>query len=254
MTNPWFPYRAARQNPQLKLFCFAFAGGAASLFRTWPLKLPDWVEVVAVQLPGRESRLREPLYTDLMSLVNDLGQVLAPELNQPFAFFGHSLGAMISFELARELRRLQVAQPSWLWLSARRAPQLLDTSPRIAHLSKQAFTEHMIQHYQGIPPEVAREPELMNLFVPIMHADIQMVETYAYADQPALDCPLTVIGGIDDPTMTMAHLSPWRQQTSKRFNLRQVPGDHFFVRNQPDLLLQIINEELNLLTTFNQLE
>ena len=252
MANSWFPYHTATTDTRLRLFCFPFAGGTATLFRHWSAQLPTWVEVVAVQLPGRDGRRQEPLYTSVAALVSDLSKQLIPILDQPFAFFGHSLGAIISFELARELRRQNKSIPSWLCLSARCAPQSKDDKISLSSLDSHEFTQHMLHRYQGIPEEILREPELMNLFIPILRADITMVETYEYKNEVPLECPVTVIGGTDDLSVTMTQLNDWRQHTSVRFSLRQIPGDHFFIRSNPHALLRIIAEELTLFNAMNQ--
>ena len=117
-----------------RLFCFPYAGGGASIFRTWPERLPPDIEVCAIQLPGREDRFGEPTFENLSSVIDVLADVLCPYTDFPFAFFGHSLGALISFELTRRLRRQKTPCPMQLFVSGHRAPQIPDPDPPIHQL------------------------------------------------------------------------------------------------------------------------
>src|SRR5579883_2155511 len=140
------PWRVCfKPNPQarLRLFCFPYAGGAASIYRLWPQLLPETIEVHAIQLPGREGRLLEPTYVRLAPIIDEVTQAIAPLLDRPFALFGHSLGALLAFELARQLRRLQRPQPIHFFASARRAPQFADPDPPIHRLPDAEFLEEV---------------------------------------------------------------------------------------------------------------
>ena len=125
-SNPWVIVPRPSRELRLRLFCFPYGGGSASIFRAWPQHLPQEVEVCAIQFPGRGARLEEPPFTRLSPLVQTLSRVLRSYLNVPFAFFGHSLGAFISFELGRQLRKENDRSPLHLFVSGQRAPQLPD--------------------------------------------------------------------------------------------------------------------------------
>lgn len=241
----------ARRNPlaDLRLYCFPYGGAGASIFRAWAQSMPEAVEVCAVQLPGRENRLHEAPFTQVNRLVPELGQVLTPHLTHPFALFGHSLGAFIAFELARQLRAQNAQGPVHLFVSGQRAPQLPDSLPPIYHLPDSEFLAEIHRRYDAIPRAVLSSPLLMQVLLPLLRADFTMNDTYAYADDTPLDCPITCFGGQEDPETTNEQLSAWRQQTNGAFTLTMFPGGHFFLDNARTLLLQVIHD--NLISSIN---
>ncbi len=245
-TDRWFVYTRPNTKARLRLFCFPFAGGAASLFRTWSTVLPPEVEIYPVQPPGREGRLAETPFTEIAPLVETLGQVLRPHLQLPFAFFGHSMGALISFELARQLRRQSSPAPVHLFVSGHRAPQLPDPRPPIYDLPHDEFI-HELRQFNGTPEAVLQNRELLELLMSLLRADLQLVETYAYAEDEPLSSGITALGGLQDPLVTRAELDAWRLQTRGDFSLRVFPGDHFCLLNNSPLFLQTLAHDLRML-------
>jgi medium-chain acyl-[acyl-carrier-protein] hydrolase len=243
VTTPWIIYPKPNPKAYMRLFCFPYAGAGASIFRTWSAQLPPDIEVCSVQLPGRESRLKEPLFTDLAPLIHALTPALLPHLDLPFVFFGHSVGALISFEVARQLRRLQHSNPLHLFISGRQAPQLPAIDPPIHQLPDAEFKEEL-DRYNGTPRNVLQNVELMDLFLPILRADIAIDETYVYAPEAPLDGSISVFGGLGDGKVSRDSLSAWRDQTYGTFSLRMFPGDHFFLRSQQGALLEAISHDL----------
>ncbi len=237
-----------KPNPQarLRLFCFPYAGGGASLFRTWSDDLPPEVEVCPVKLPGRENRFREARHTRLMPLVHALGEVIQPHLTLPFAFFGHSMGALISFELTRYLRKLHAPLPAHLFVSAHRAPHLPDRKSPIYDLPDPQFLEEL-RLLNGMPGEVLDNAELMELMLPLLRADFAIAETYAYTDDTPLSCPISAFGGLADEEVNQEEATAWREQTLGAFTLRMLPGDHFFLFKERPALLQAISADVALL-------
>lgn len=241
--SPWISLIGHRTQPALRLFCFPCAGAGASLYRRWPDALPDRVQVCPVQLPGRENRLEESPYTELLPLVRTLGSVLNPYFDIPFAFFGHSMGGLISFELARMLRRQQRPQPVHLFPSGRFAPQTPDESVR-RHLLPDAELLEQLRRLNGTPREILDDPELMQLFLPTLRADFAICETYEYTTEPPFDFPISAFGGEDDVEVVRAGLPAWKLQTRGSFMLRTFPGDHFFIRSCESSLLQAVNDDI----------
>lgn len=227
-------------NPKarLRLFCFPYAGGGASLFHAWAKMLPDDVEVCPIQLPGRENRLKDPLFTQWPELLQHLQIVLQPMLNKPFAFFGHSMGALISFELARLL------SPQYhithLFVSGCPAPQLRYFKSPIHQLPDAEFIEALQQRYQNIPQAVLQEKEMMALFLHTLRADLTLVETYNYVAREPLDCPISAFGGLQDKTTSRDQIAAWSEQTSNTFTQHMLLGDHFFLKNAKKSLLQLV--------------
>lgn len=238
----WFARPRVNDAASVRLFCFPYAGGGATLFRTWPGDLPPFVEVFAAQLPGRGPRLSEPSFTRLTTMVEALAEAITPHLDRPFAFFGHSMGAMISFELARLLRSERRPQPAHLFVSGRRAPQWPEDSRRTYDLPEPEFVEEL-RRLSGTPREVLEHPELMQLMIPLLRADFAVCQTYEYVPGPPLGCPLTVFGGLEDET-TREQLEPWREQTTSAFELRMLPGNHFFINEAQRQVLHIIGQQL----------
>ena len=241
----WLVRTKARQSspPRLRLFCFPYAGGGASIYRTWSSYLPEDIEVCPVHLPGREARIKEPAFTRIAPLVRVLAHVLQSSLDVPFAFFGHSMGALISFELSRYLRQAKLPEPQHLFISAHRAPQLPDMRSRVSHLSDNEFLNHLLR-LGGTPSEILRETELMQIMLPTLRADFTLCDTYSYTADPTFTYPITAFGGIDDKTVSEQELQAWREQTTSNFTLHMFPGDHFFLREHARELVQSIGDAL----------
>jgi medium-chain acyl-[acyl-carrier-protein] hydrolase len=240
--NSWVTCSRPRTQARLRLFCFPYAGGGASIFRAWPDDLPG-MQVCPVQLPGRENRLREPCFIRLEPLVQALVQALPPYLDMPYAFFGHSLGALIGFELARALVRENRSGPVHLFVSGHSAPQVQSLEPPIHQLPEPDFIKEL-RCLNGTPGEVLQHAELMALLLPVLRADFAINETYVYTPGTLLDCPISAFGGLQDNLASRDDLAAWRDQTRSTFTLRMFPGDHFFLHSARPLLLRAIVHDL----------
>lgn len=242
-TNRWFTCLKPNPRAVLRLLCFPYAGGGTMIYRTWPEHLPDTVEVWAFQPPGRGNRLFEAPFTQIEALVEAAVPTFSLFLDRPFACFGHSLGALISFELAHELREAHGTGPVHLFVSGRRAPQVIDTSPIIYNLPEPEFIEEL-RKLNGTPDEVLKHPELMELMIPLLRADFEICESYAYAAKPPLECPITAFGGLHDKCVTREAVEAWRDHTVGSFSVRMLRGDHFFLHSSESTLLSILFREL----------
>lgn len=241
--DPWLACRRPRPQARLRLFCFPYAGGNATIFRTWPDGLPADVEVCPVQLPGRGTRLMEPPFTRLSPLIQALAHALFPLLDKPFALFGHSLGALVSFELARHLRRQYGLHPVRLIISAGRAPQIPHRDLPMHTLPDGEFVAKL-RRLNGTPREVFEHEELMEIVLPLLRADFALYETYVYSTEPPLNCHISTFGGLQDRNVSHGDLEAWRDQTTGSFSSRMFPGDHFFLNTTQPLLLQVLSQEL----------
>jgi medium-chain acyl-[acyl-carrier-protein] hydrolase len=227
----WLVRLRERPGARLRLFCFPYAGAGASIFHRWPDALQDDVEVVPVQLPGRETRYREPLHHSIEPLVAGLAAAIAPALDRPFAFFGYSLGGLVAFETARELRRRGAAQPELLLIAASPAPHCKKAHPPIADLPEAEFLDHVRRVYA--PPEAAwRVPELLQLMLPILRADMDIYQRHAPPPEPPISCPIHVFGGEDDHAAPREDLHAWREYTAADFSAQHFAGGHFFIHQQ----------------------
>lgn len=241
--STWLARPRPRPHAGLRLLCLPYAGAGAAMFRAWPEILSKDIEVCPVRLPGRENRLTEPPCTRLAPLVSRLAQALVPLLDLPYVIFGHSMGALIGFELARELRQRFATSPAHLILSGRPAPRLPPRERPIHELPDDAFVDELCL-YGGMPHEVLENPELMELLLPTLRADFAIVETYEYSPQEPLDCPLTVFGGTDDPKVPAENLHGWRQETDGEFSLRLFEGGHQFLDERREEFFRALEEPL----------
>jgi medium-chain acyl-[acyl-carrier-protein] hydrolase len=232
------------RNPDatLRLLCFPYAGGGAWAFQRWA-SLGASVEVCAVELPGRGARFAEPARHRLTELVPLIVDGIADYTDRSFAFFGHSMGALLAFEVARHLRRAGRAEPVHLFVSGREAPHVA-TSERAYHQLPDAELKTVLRDLNGTPEEVLASADLMQLMLPLLRADFEVVETYRYAAEAPLDCPITAFGGRGDDTVRIPGLESWREQTTAGFALRLFDGDHFFLREATGPLLRVLAHEL----------
>jgi surfactin synthase thioesterase subunit len=227
------------------LFCLPYAGGSAQrIYGAWRAGLGNQVDVVPVELPGRGSRIAEPLLTNVTTMVDDaLGAVL-PRLDRPYALFGHSLGALVAFELARRLEHQYRRPAEHLFVSGHGAPQLPREPDNDYKLPMPQFKERLRQ-LAGTPEEVLAEEELLELVAPILRADFEAADTYDFRPGTVLSCPMTVFGGHADPEAHTDTLPPWKDQTGSACDVRVMPGDHFFLHRERPAVLACLTAALN---------
>jgi len=242
-TNSWLLDVGLRQDAVLRLFCFPYAGGSASVFRSWADVLPTEVLLCPFQLPGREGRLKEPLFTSLPALVKAIAEALVPSFGQPFAFFGHSLGAVICFELARLLQKEHGIEPACLYVSGSPAPQLRSERLPTFNLPESEFVAEL-RRLNGTPATVLDHPELMSLMLPIIRADFEISQTYSYLPDEPLSCPINAYGGLRDPEVSRESLEAWRGQTTASFSFKIFPGDHFFIHSARSAFLSELTRDI----------
>ena len=229
MDSRWLVNDPGRPDAELRLFCLSYAGGSASVYHRWRTLVPAYLDVAAVELPGRGRRLGEPAFHRLSPLVRAMATALEPALDRPFALFGHSMGGLLAFELARTLRERGLPAPVHLFVSAAAAPALPRGRPQV-HSAPDEELKSELRYLNGTPPEVLEDAELMALTLPILRADYSVLENYEYRLARKLDLPITVFGGDADHTVARSSLAAWRDETSARTTLQLVRGDHFFVR------------------------
>ena len=239
----WVPYVVPHASPDLRVFCFPYAGAGASVYAGWANELPRTLQVCPVQLPGRETRIHEPRFRSLDLLVDAALTALVPHFDRPFALFGHSMGALIAYVISVRLARMGLPAPRHLFVSARRAPQL--PSRESLREFDDAQLCDRLRELGGIPPEVLASPELMALLLPILKDDFALTESGHDTGDALLTCPISAFGGIDDREVSRADLDGWRERTTGRYRLRLLPGDHFFLKSSRGLLQQLIVRELD---------
>lgn len=238
----WFECLSAKA-PALRLYCFPYAGGSPDIYRGWRRWFPENVEICLVYLPGRRTGVVDQAFTRLLPLIKELADRIDRESKIPYAFFGHSMGALITFELGRELFRRHGTGPEHLFVSGRRAPQYPSAEPPTFNLPKNAFLSELAR-LNGTPKEVLDNPELIEFFLDILRADFELVETYEYRPGKPLPCPITVYGGLDDKDVSIKSCHAWQRQTSASCTVRMFKGDHFFVRNPGPELIAAFKKDL----------
>jgi medium-chain acyl-[acyl-carrier-protein] hydrolase len=223
------------------VYCLPYAGGVGRIFQPWASNAPSGIEIRSFVLPGRQERLGDPMYTTASNLADDVAAaVLDDSQGRPFAFFGHSMGALIAFETARALRRRGGPQPVVLSVSGREAPQAKDKRPPISHLPDGEFASVMVD-YGGMPRDVLNNQDLLDMVLPALRADFALCEKYEYTEEQPLDCPLLVFSGADDPMVEAEGVRGWSGQTTKRSLVQTCAGDHFFLWQHQATILDTIS-------------
>jgi surfactin synthase thioesterase subunit len=240
--TPWLPVRPPPE-PGVRLFCFPHAGAGALAYREWSRLLPSAIQVLPVLPPGRETRFWEAPYTSIEPYVEDLAAALAPELRAPYALFGHSLGALVAFELARRVRASCVPAPAHLFVSGRIAPQHTEHR-RILHRLPAADLAREVTALGGLPGEIDLSDHRLAHLLATLRADLAVNETYALRTEPALDTAITALGGTADPRVNDGELTAWCAQTTGPFALRTYQGGHFYLTEHRHALLSLIARTL----------
>lgn len=240
----WF--RCFRPRPQatVRVYVLPFAGGGAAFYRTWADRLPASVELRAAQLPGRQDRMAEPPVTDCAELVRSLTDVLVDDARgRTFALFGHSMGALLSFEVARELRRRGAPAPVLLGLSGWSSPRGGLPHSRYSDLSDEEFLD-AVRRLGGMPQDVLDEPDLLRLVLPTLRADFSVAESHRYRPEPPLDLPVSVFGGTADPFTERRGLEEWQRETTAPVTVRHYPGKHFYLADHADAVAEMFTADL----------
>jgi surfactin synthase thioesterase subunit len=237
--DAWFTAQGTDADVEVQLFCLPHAGAGASTYRQWTTLLPC-IEVIPVQLAGRESRFDEPLLTSASEIIEKLAPPLALRAQRPFALFGHSMGALLSYELAHALHALG-NPPARLFVSGYAAPQLPRTthSAPVHRMPDLGVIKHLTS-LDGMAAEVLEHPEFLRMLLPVVKADFEVCETYEHPERPPLDVPITVLGGLDDIGADLAGLLAWERLTTSTFTVHQFPGGHFYLHDQLERVLRIV--------------
>jgi surfactin synthase thioesterase subunit len=234
--NDWLVRRSRRPDASHRIYCFPFAGGSPGAYLQWEQRLPE-LEVWGVLPPGRGRRFEETPFTRVPEYVAALLRDIA--FTPPYLLFGHSLGGLLAFETARALEAAGRPGPQAVIVSAHRPPHRPPEDPPITGLSEDEFRAEITRRYPPLPAELAEDPELVALSYRMLRSDLELVESYRYQPGRPLSCPLAVVSGLED-YWSEQDLLGWRRQTSSRFQVTMVPGDHHYLLERPDEVLEII--------------
>lgn len=238
----WLSCYKPNPRAKLRIFCFPYAGGGSSIFRTWSQDLPIWVEVCPVQFPGRENRIQEKPFKKMSELITSTTTALSSYFDLPFVFFGHSMGAWIAYEFTCYLRENNLSLPKHLFVSGRFAPHIPD--PNRLHLLEEKEFKQQLRSYNGTPLAVLENDEIMQLIMPLLRADFSVCETYSYTPNQPLDLSISAFSGSNDHMVNSQGLEAWQQHTTKKFRTEIFPGNHFFLRNSQKDLVRSISVDL----------
>ena len=227
--NPWLTTRAASPQSSIRLFCLPHAGAGTSAYNLWKRFLPATIEVCPIQIPGRESRLSEACVTDCTTLIESITLALTAHLDKPYAIFGHSMGALLALDLAQSLRAHGLRSPSHLFVSGRNATHVPMKHGSIHKMEDEDFLAALATRYGGLPQEILDTPELLELYLPILRADLTLLETHRYQPLGPLDCPVSAFCGKDDANVSVAGLEAWGEHTSSTFETKWFDGGHFYL-------------------------
>lgn len=236
-------YLEYKKNPSatIRLFCFHHSGGGASAYYPWVEHLSPKIEMIAIQLPGRENRFTEPLNNNLEDIVAQLSEGFAIYNDKPFFVFGHSLGALISFEFVKSIHKLYSLYPHHMIVSATKAPHLPFRMKHFSKLDNKALKEEL-RVYNGIDERILNNDELLDLFLPIIKSDFSISENYNFLESKPIPCDILALSGDEDQTVTPEEILAWAKYTERKFQHISFPGKHFFIKDHQKKILEIINQ------------
>jgi medium-chain acyl-[acyl-carrier-protein] hydrolase len=246
--NSWVTCPFPQSKAALRIFCLPFAGGGATIYRSWGKLLGSTIEVCPIQLPGRENRFSEPAFIEVQALAKALAIQLKPFSDIPFVIYGHSMGALVAFELARVLRADGFSMPEALILGAHRAAHLPRTRETLYCLDDKTFIKKL-QRFGGFSEEVLASEELMQLLMPTLKADFTLCDTYIYTEQEPLNCPIHVFAGAADLEAPPALMVAWCQHSSVDTKMHIFEAGHFFIRSDLERVVDTLKTILSLSQT-----
>lgn len=238
--NVFIKLKAVSQ-PEIRLFCFPHAGAGASVFKDWSNHLPPTVEMLAVQLPGRENRFSESLINHMPTIMNQLVEEFNEYRDKPLVVFGHSLGALIGYEFVKAVEDKYDVIPNHLIVSGARAPHLARFREPLSQLDDAILTD-VLRRYNGIDNNIIENTELLELFLPIIRNDFSLIENYQYRKLSPLSSDILAFAGEADETVPCEQVEAWSQYTNSNFKFLIFPGGHFFIRSNTPQIMEIINE------------
>jgi surfactin synthase thioesterase subunit len=229
---------------RIKLFCFPYAGGTSAIFNKWKQYLDPQIEFRPIELSGRGKRIHEPLYKDLSEVIEDVFQIIKEEISRSqYALFGHSMGGMISYELAQKIRNTGNNQPLHIFFSGRSAPHVNREGDKKYHLMNDDLFKKEIMELGGTPPEFFKHPELLELFLPLLKNDFRIAETEIHAREVhPLDGNITVLVGEEDDLS--GECDGWKKHTKRLCSIHYFKGGHFFLHNEAQPIVKLINNTL----------
>lgn len=226
---------------KITLFCIPFAGGGASSYNQWIKRMQDIFNVCPIQLPGREDRIAEQPYKDMRVMLNDLERAVKNVVRGPYAFWGHSMGGKIDYELEKRMEECGYTAKC-IFVSSSKVPHIPEPDP-IYHLPNAEFKERLAR-FEGTPQELLHDQKLLDFFLPMLRADFMLDETYYSNSVKRLQCPIVAFGGDTDGEVSMEEMEEWKMYTENYFEIQIFCGGHFYIREHEDDVIQAVMKQL----------
>ncbi|MCQ1061098.1 alpha/beta fold hydrolase [Photobacterium sp. ZSDE20] len=243
----WFANFSNHDNVDYRLICFPFSGGGANIYRQWPAHLSQ-AEVWALKLPGREVRFSEPVITDLELLVETLAPIVKALMDKPCVFFGHSMGALIAFELARYMEKQYGCTPELLIVSGFRSPER-KSKKRQLHALPESELVSELREYGGTVPQILEHRETMLLLLPMLRGDFKIHETHYFDPSQSVSCPIRALYGRADDVADRDDIEGWQKYTQGAFAITAFDGEHFFLNTEYPRICSLIETQMGSLTS-----
>jgi surfactin synthase thioesterase subunit len=238
--------RTPMADGRVTLFCLPYAGGGATIYHGWKSRIPSWIELMPLHLPGRGVRHNQPAMHDWRELIGLLLRDVQPYIARPLAIFGHSMGALIGLELAYAIRARHQRTPVWFGASGSKAPSRRELDLKWLDCPEETLVDEL-RSLNGTPPELLDNRELLQLVLPVVRADFHLCGSYCRPRRAPLDCPLLVLAGMDDQEVSQPHenLTAWHAETSGACQVEMLDGDHFFIEKRQDAVISLVVESLS---------
>lgn len=235
-------------NKSVNIFCLPYAGGNKYSYREFVENAPSFLNIITLDYPGRVPRIKEPLLSNIETLVNDLYKQIKNKVDQKdYAIYGHSMGGLIAYLLTRKLIENNHKAPLHLFITGTSGPSASSRGEKMRHLlPKEEFLQEM-KDLDGIPDEILQTEELLSFFEPILRADFKVSENYVYENYDPIDIPITVITGMEED-MELDDIYLWQKETKSVVDFRQMPGKHFFIFKYPVEVVEIISKKISIKT------
>jgi surfactin synthase thioesterase subunit len=227
---------------KINLFLFPFAGGSIYSYTKYKEVAPSNLKLIPLELPGRGRRITQPLLTNADAMVDDLLKQIKPMLNEPYAFYGHSMGTLLAYLVTKRIIREGLNQPLHLFMTGRFGPSAEDPDPPNHSLPKDEF-RNKLKEMGGSPDEVLADETLMDFFEPFLRADFQAIEEYEYEPSEPFDIPILAIVGKDE-RITHDQVMTWQRETTRPLDVRWFNGPHFFIFNYSSEIMRLISQKL----------
>lgn len=239
-SNPWFINFKKNPLKKIHLFCFHHSGGGASIFHSWIEHLSSSIEMIAIQLPGRESRFSEKLTNNLTEILENLSEGFNTFKETPFFLFGHSLGGLLAYEFAKKVYKKYSLSPKHLIVSATKAPHI--PRKRALHSLDDRDLKEQLKIFNGIDDKILHNEELLQLFFPIIRSDFSISENYINHTIIPIPCNITHLSGKNDKTINQHEILEWGKYTTADFKNLTFEGGHFFIKNNQKTIINYIND------------